>query len=239
MHMRHFKSSFWILAGILSISSISAKALDLSAVSGLNFAGTTTTPSNASALQSVNGTSAVNTGYPIGALVGMSPAHNWDLETGLVYSTNVTSNTANAPDQGFVGVTTDTYHYLQIPVVARYRIFPYLGIGGGFYYGHAVGQVSETDTSGTGMNGTKSWNGSLNSANLKDDDYGAVFSLRGAYPLIKGISAMVDARFLLGLKNDSTTTEVSRYRAAQFLAGVSFDLDRLAKHSDASELVAR
>lgn len=108
--------------------------------------------------------------------------------------------------------------YFMLPVLVRITALPILSVGIGGYYAQAIGDISGT------LNGAE-FTQSFSSGNISNSDFGGVASVQLKSSLAPFMSLLLDARYILGLKNISTVSgQDKKMRDFQALAGISFGL---------------
>ena len=156
-------------------------------------------PSASSGLGSI--TTSAGSNLAAGAYVqkGFNPL--FDVELGLMY-------VKKKADLTLLGsVSSSSYNAIQIPLILRTGFIPgnFFNVGAGAYY--------ETVSGGT-------------PSGQKSSDYGLVGSAQVRFPLAPLTKFIVDARYLMGLSEQSTdTTNISiKNRGIEVLAGLSFGI---------------
>jgi hypothetical protein len=194
-------------------------------VVGMNFTTTTETDATQTDLQTQDITQSMGVGFSLGILAQATFFPRWEFESGLLYAHQRVNESFNDTNDEIVGSLYTTFNYLQIPVVARYEFFPFFSAGGGIYYdkglGSTVTNIAIPNTNTSSVTAPFSKTGSAHG------DFGLIFNARGTYPIIPGITAIGDLRYLVGLvdiSDDGNPDDVAHIRELQLLAGVSFNL---------------
>ena len=191
----------------------------VSPVAGINWSTTTQSAATQSANQAASFSQSSGLGYTLGVLLAYSPVAALDLETGVIFSHHKVNYSDAFPGQ--VGSASVTYNNFQFPVVVRYGFLPFLSAGAGLYYARSVGPLTLNST----IPGVSSSTTSFKTALTNSNDYGFVFNARATAPLAMGMSAFLDARYLLGLLNlnqDGNPNDNYDNRELQLLAGIGF-----------------
>lgn len=157
-------------------------------------------------------------GGGLGAAFNLLP--ELDLEIDALYAPYSFTATIGTPGSG---VTVDARWYaIQIPVLARYWLLPFLSIGAGPYAAFAV--TDNTATVTVLNNPPTETTSELNSAAKRDFGVAGALSLR--LPLSgSSVSFVLDGRYLVGLKNltDQAGAQ-AKFHHIQGLAGISLGL---------------
>lgn len=108
---------------------------------------------------------------------------------------------------------------IEFPVLLKAYLGHFLSIGGGAYYAKYSSKVNWRLKSAAGeSSGTFSPSDIHNSTN----DYGALASLALYFPLAPLTKILVDGRYTMGAKNNSTSSGTTHYNDMQLLAGLQF-----------------
>ena len=207
-----------ILGGLLGNTSAQAFSL---AVVGIDSITSQRVSSSSFSVSGVSVTSAsqADSGLGFGALAGISVAPFIEFETGGLYVSRKYKSvltTLGTP-------TTNSYsqHALEIPLLLRVNLIPFVSVGAGAYYAIGMGDVSDN-------NGTKTTTGSYSSFGLKSNDLGLQVSAAVHFPIMIATSLILDARYSYGLtdvnNNPSQTTPAItiKYCAIDVLLGLQF-----------------
>ncbi len=211
MKFRTKRCVFAFVVGVLSLVVIHltpaiSVATDLSLVGGSDIGMPTMKINGASVPGKTNPT------FGGGALLDFRLNMALGLQLGALYMPRSSINTSNTPN---VTTTVDT---LQVPVLLRIRLLPAVSLGAGAYYAFGIGNVTTT------INGNSSTQ-SYAKANMTTSDYGLVGSLAVNLPLSQRVAFLVDARYLYGLQNNSTTSNIKlNWADVQVLAGLMIHL---------------
>lgn len=194
------------LITLASAPSARAEMLSLSAVGALNVSSVSASNSAATTVYSAG------TGFGFGALASMPIMPAFSIELGALYVPRKFSSTSSL-------VTTDfTLTQLEIPLVFRFTPLPLISFGLGGYLGLGLGNVH------TAVGSVKLDN-SYEIAGISKTDLGLLASAAFRLPLAPTFGLLVDARYLMGLKNSSTVAPTeTKFRDFQLLAGVNFSL---------------
>lgn len=210
----------FLVLSVLAVPSVS-HALDLGLLGGPTLS-TQTVNSGGQAILDNEGTDlSSGWGYGIGAFLSQN-FFLFDLETDLLLAHRVLAYTFSDGSTG-----TESYNYLELPVLARFHVNPFLTLGGGLYYAHAVGSISfssPNDDAATFGSGDSSYASQSESTS----DFGLIFDVRGYWPIAPGVSGLIDWRYLFGLIDINTSPNQAyntSWREMDLLLGLSFSLD--------------
>ena len=196
--MTRFRNCFALALTVLVFSSVSAQALELSPVLGLNL----------SSVTDPNGTlkPSLKVGFGLGGFLsfGVVPMV-LDAELGALYMTRRLEYNQAVTATSTV-LADSTAHTLQFPLVARLKVIPLINPGLGFYYASTLGDVT-----------VKTPTGETSGAPTSRSDYGLVGSVQFKLPLLPLFGLLADARYNFGLHEVGG----SKTRELQFLAGAS------------------
>ncbi len=150
-----------------------------------------------------SGTITTTTGNNLAAGAYVQKSFNplFDVELGLMYL-------KKKADLTLLGTTSSSsYNAIQIPLILRTGFIPgnFFNVGAGAYYETVSGSTS---------------------SGQKSSDYGLVGSAQVRFPLAPLTKFILDARYLMGLSEQSTdTANLSlKNRGVQVLAGLSFGI---------------
>lgn len=148
-------------------------------------------------------------GFGFGALAAFGVAPGFEAETGLLFAPTVFGQGDPATERKFQQV--------QIPLLLRFTAAPMVSVGAGGYYAMNTGDLETTPAGGTTTTQP------LENTNIGGSDLGLVGSVGVNFSLAPMVSFLVDARYLLGLKDwdERGGADVAKTRQLQVLAGVS------------------
>jgi hypothetical protein len=124
-------------------------------------------------------------GWGGGASLEFSLGTRTALELGATWIGRRLSDTTVSP------ALNSTYSFLQVPVLLRLSLAPFLSLGVGGYYGNAVGSIH---TDGAGAT-------AYQDAGLRRSDYGLVGSFRCLIRPGKTLSPFLEGRYSYGLSD--------------------------------------
>jgi hypothetical protein len=210
----------------------SAHALSVSAVGTGNFTSAKTDPATTtvSGTELTQSSGKASLGIGGGALLGISAGTFLELEIGalkIARKYEVKTATASSTD-----LSTYTQGAVQLPLLLRFNLLPFLSIGAGGFYNLGMGDIkkSSVETASDGTVETSSSKGSFSSFGLKKNDFGALVSLGIYVPVAPKISFIVDGRYALGLSDvnanpgSSTPVVKQKYTDIQVLAGLRISI---------------
>jgi hypothetical protein len=144
-----------------------------------------------------------------GVLFEFSIAPLVSLDTGALLQPYVLENTS-------LGIVTEMkWKHVQVPVGLRIRPLPFFSLAAGGYYSLATGSEADVNIGGVA---TKA-----NLGSEQKSDYGVYGSVSLEFSLIPTLSLFVDSRYLVGLKNlSSSSGSTQKFNHLQILSGVSF-----------------
>ena len=154
--------------------------------------------------------------YAFGAMADLpliSPLPGFIVEVdALVMRRKVEINNVQVLDaSGSLGnsvLSSASTTYFMVPAIARFTALPIVNAGVGPYFATPLGKIS-TNTNGQTQESDSS------------TDLGLVASVQARIPLMPLIHAVVDGRYILGLKDQGESTGSNKFRDFQALAGVS------------------
>lgn len=200
--------SIALAAALFALSSAPAWAVKFSLVGGANL----TTPEESPAPASYS----AEAEFGGGALLEFGLVPSVGIEFGGLY---LPRKFNKAYPTGITEGTTLTMY--QFPVVLKAYLADVLSLGIGGYYSKYKNDIRyETKTLG----GTVSSRGTLTAANHTENDYGLVTSLGIYIPFGTMARFMVDGRYNIGVKDNSTTTSELKYNEMQVLVGLQFGM---------------
>ncbi|MCM2323628.1 MAG: porin family protein [Oligoflexia bacterium] len=204
-----------VFAAMLLASSHAASAFELGAYGGLNFEG--------SALSPATNPLSAKSSLALGATVGMDMVPMLiSIETGLYMVERKMGGALPLGVSLTAGVDPTTYslsyNALEIPLIARFKPIPFLSPGIGVFYSWDTSKQTTEYTNPAG-NQVKSENP------VSRTDYGLIGSVQARMPLVPLLSLTVDARYLIGLKdNGYDNANTLKLREFQLLGGLTFSL---------------
>ena len=168
---------------MICIREPSAFAVSITPVGGFAFP---------SILNSANNTSAHPRTILFGGTIQYQIApRKVELEWGVIYSIRGYIDSSSTPSNELSFTT------FQFPLLLRF--FPaswfYLGFGG--YFSHGVGGINSTPQAPDSVSSSPSYP----DASLSKDDYGFLINIGFKINLVKGVSLILDTRFLNGLRS--------------------------------------
>jgi hypothetical protein len=117
---------------------------------------------------------------------------------------------------GITSSVVATQKMLQVPVLFRAYLGKVLSLGFGGYYAKYNGSYAfETTTLGVKTTGSSTYA----AAGLSDSDYGFVSSIALYIPMAPMFRIILDGRYTVGVKDNSTTTTEMKFNDIQALAG--------------------
>ncbi|RZA03488.1 MAG: hypothetical protein EOP11_16045 [Proteobacteria bacterium] len=184
-----------------------AHAIKFSAVGGGNYSSTETAPTyNYSAKAAVGG----------GALMEIRLLPSVGLEIGALYLPRKYEISNNGYDY------TTTQNQIQIPIVLRANLLNIFSLGVGGYVSKYTGKI-DTQVTRTGT-GPSPINASYGPAQLSTTDYGVVTSI-AFYSSVSPLARFVlDARYVIGSKDNDLSFQDKKFRDFQLLAGLQVGL---------------
>jgi hypothetical protein len=193
---------FWLCA--LSVVPSQASAFDLAAVGVLNFTGNSITPDPGAG-------SSGKLGIGFGALAELEWLPMTSIQLGLLYLTRKSE----------AGVGNEiSVKGLQIPLMVRISPIDFVSVGGGAFYTIGMGDVTAKNTV---TNAEAS--SSFETAGISKSDVGLVLGAALKFPLAPTLSLLADARYLLGLKDVSTSAALeTKTHDFQVLLGLNFGI---------------
>ncbi len=190
---------------MLLLISAPAKAFDIAALGGLNYAAPTEHASGID--QHFTGDAASDFGITLGEKLFDS---SFDFETGFFLLSEKSEQNVTGPT---LIRSTQAKH---IPFIIRYRFDDSMSLGLGGYASFYDGNVD------TNLNNVTTRQTS-EQANLYRNDFGILISLRAKLHLTKDFFLVLDARYQHGLTNLATqSADVHNTRSIQTLAGILF-----------------
>lgn len=193
---------FTILAMALAfVSSAPAHAVaKIAAVGNFNFSKLATTTGG------VDSTSDSKLGIGAGALLELSTGLMTAFEVGLLYH----------PRKAEAAGITTTSNYLLVPAQFRLWFSPFIVIGAGGYFAKGIGDTSRSGSvGGITIDATGS---------TPEDDFGLIGSAGFDLPLAPLTSIVLEARYLLGLKDFDDSSDSAKLRDLQGLVGIRFGI---------------
>jgi hypothetical protein len=204
-------SSFLAFSCLLFSFQANASSFEMSLVglmdsSSLNVSNTPSTlVVNGATVSGISTSSSAKIGPGGGILFDSKLVPEFGFEFGALYITRKVEQTTSFTFSGISSSqsSTTTSHYLEIPLLLRIWLSPYVSIGAGGYYAKGLGSIDPS---------------------IKSSDYGAVGSLGLHLPLGSSSSLLIDGRYNLGLKNvdNSGMGQTMKYRDLQIIAGLTF-----------------
>lgn len=193
-----------IIAVAVFAAASSAHAFGLSAVGSYNIGNSSQDPATPG--EEIN----TGTGFGFGGLIDFKVMTGFAFETGGLY-TPINKKV----DAGILGSKEVNANTLIIPAVLRFTAIPIISVGAGFYYGLPMGKVKTENATG----------GFSNSEADGVSDFGTVLSAAFRLPIAPTLGFLIDARYMLGLKDvDTSALSTTKNRTIQILAGLNFAL---------------
>ncbi len=192
-----------------------ANAWELTAIGGVNFAAPTQNTSGAR----VNWTG--SDGLTYGALASFNLFNSpFEFESGLIEATQNTQEQISP-------VLNQSMHWLEIPLLVRFKLDPAIGIGVGGYLAYGQGSVLRSQGSNEALS-------SFSSVGLNNRDSGLLFNLRARFAFAPPVFLIVDGRYFHGLTNLATTggSDVYNTRSIQIFGGISYEFKSSEKSQD-------
>jgi len=157
------------------------------------------------------------TSYGAGVLLEGRMAPMFGFEIGAMYAPRKFSYSTAVPNATTVTSTNKVYEF---PALLRFHLGRKFSLGFGGYYEVGKGNISQQTTSDAG---SSTQNLTYASQHQTDSDYGLLGSAQMAFRLTPLTHLIFDARYLMGLKNNSTVAGSSRkYNDFELLAGLQF-----------------
>ena len=120
--------------------------------------------------------------------------------------------------------TEQSFTTLQFPVLVRLSPLDFLSVGIGPYFSLPIGTFKEVTRTKVG-NASVTVDRTFEQAGIGTTELGLEASARIDWPVLPGIGAVLDLRYLHELTNSSTRTGVTlRFTELQFLAGARVSL---------------
>jgi hypothetical protein len=155
------------------------------------------------------------TSYGVGLLLESRLVPMFGFEIGALYAPRKYSLATAVPTATNVTYTGKTYEF---PAALRIHLGRNFSLGFGGYYAMSKGDVQQQTTSAAGSS-TQSV--TYASQNQTDSDYGLLGSIQAGFRLTPLTHLVFDARYLMGLKNNSTIAGSDRkYNDLELLAGL-------------------
>ncbi|OFZ19113.1 MAG: hypothetical protein A2X94_10210 [Bdellovibrionales bacterium GWB1_55_8] len=187
-----------VLITLVFCSSSVVQAVGITPVSGLNITGGTFN----------YGTHTTGSNFGGGVLADTVLADSVQFESGLIYLPHKIISHQN--------LTTNSYWTgLQIPVIARYAVLPFLHAGGGVYYEYVIGNFEYVNSER-----------SENTIPPRDANIGLIANVQSRFPVSAALEFVADARFEWGLLNfeEPDSPLVTKYNHFVVLTGFRFTL---------------
>ncbi len=201
---------FFILAAV----NTNAHALEVGVEGGLNFWSAPTTFSVTAPATATNANSP-SAEFMGGAFASFGIMPLFDLEAGIYYANKKNTQTSNITVSGSTTstVSVNTASSYLFPVLLRTNFLPFVNAGAGVYYEAGTGNVTSNGVSE-----------SYSAAGLKQSDFGLLVSGQVKLPIAPLIHVLLDARYLLGLTEQSTNSASysTKNRYVQLMGGVTF-----------------
>ena len=201
----------------------SAMAFEVAPVVGVNFSNVSVSGATG-AISNVTWSSKMGIDYGVPASFSMAPLIS--LQVGALVDNRKFLGTDASDPLGKIEVETKQ-NYIQIPVVARFTVFPGLSLGAGGYYAMGTGDIkAKTTITVPGVDPvveeeTSTWEADK----TKKTDLGLIASVAYNIPIAPLVSFMIDGRYLLGLTNfqddPALPNTTSKWKSIQLLAGVN------------------
>jgi hypothetical protein len=141
-----------------------------------------------------------------------------DLELGALMMPRKNTLVASGPALASEISSEETMPTFQVPVMIRLNLIKIISLGGGVYYWWGTGMI--TQASG-GSSSSHTWS----DAGYNARDYGFTASVAVTMPILPKLGLRLDARYLYGMTNLSTTSGITyETRDLQILAGLQLML---------------
>jgi hypothetical protein len=147
-----------LIVGSFEEEAPASRGIKLSILGGVNFSTFTSGDESPFSINPSEGS-----GPTFATLISFDLSKKVEIETGLVFSREKVNFS-----QGGASFYSSSFTTLQLPVVLRYKLLPYLSAGAGIYYATIAGNVLNTASSG----------GNLASGGINSSDYGVLFNTR-------------------------------------------------------------
>jgi hypothetical protein len=186
--------------------SPAARALEITAVGGANYASPTARQNQ----NTIDWTGNASLTYGVFVAADLFTPR-LQLETGVL--------SLGSEMQGYPASvnTTDDFRETQIPVLLRFNFDPWLSLGVGGYVAFGQGNVSTAANGGTIKQ-------SFDSAGFTSNDAGLTVSLKAKLHFNNDLSLVIDTRYEHGLKNRALTAgDDFSTRSIQVLAGLGYE----------------
>ena len=157
------------------------------------------------------------TGLGAGVLLEFRLLPLFGFELGALYAPRKFSHATLSPSDAKITYTANMY---QFPVLFRAHLGRTFSLGVGAYYAKAKGDLTVESVTNSGKSSQKA---TFASQGLSDSDYGLASSVAISFRLLPLTYLLLDGRYLMGLKNNSTVVGGDRkYNDMQLLAGLQF-----------------
>lgn len=159
--------------------------------------------------------SATDPSFGFGLMANFNLSESFSLESGLYYAPRVLGFEVTSVDK--TGYRQETYHALELPLLARFWVGRVFSIGLGGYTSLGVGEVTVVGDR-TGFD---------DKATLHDLDYGLLAGIQVRIPVARSVGLIFDSRYNYGLRDlrkDATDGETRSLRSLRFFGGVAFGL---------------
>ena len=155
------------------------------------------------------------TSYGAGLLLESRIVPMFGFEIGALYAPRKFSYSTAVPNATTVTSSAKVYEF---PVALRLHLGRNFSLGFGGYYAMGKGDITQETTSAAGAS---SQTVSYASQSQTDSDYGLLGSIQAGFRLTPLTHLVFDARYLMGLKNNSTIAGSDRkYNDLELLAGL-------------------
>jgi hypothetical protein len=145
-----------------------------------------------------------------GVLLEFRLVHYVGFEFGGIYVPRVYKTS------GLDTTTTTTQKLYEFPVLLRIHPVSFFSLGGGVYYGSYTGTVSTKVESATGTTQSSS---TYAAAARSKRDYGLAAAAALYMPLAPLLKFVIDGRYTVGARNNSTGSGSLKFNDTQVLAG--------------------
>ncbi len=193
-------------AALLALFSITAFAQEGSLVGGLGFGG-----NHYSEAPPAGITYGSKTGFVLKGTSDIMPLGPVLLRGGLFFENRGFKRTSASGD------SFTQYHSLGVTAEAAYTSLPFVSFSGGLYLSTGMGKVTTTLSDGT------SSEAEFSDVALSKGDYGLKAGVRGKYPVLPILSAVLDLDYLFGFKDLSTVAGKMNRRDLWVLVGASYE----------------
>jgi hypothetical protein len=155
------------------------------------------------------------TSYGVGVLLESRLVPMFGFEIGAIYAPRKYSLATAVPNATNV---TNTGKMFEFPAAFRFHLGRNFSLGFGGYYAIAKGEVQQETTSAAGASKQSV---SYASQNQTESDFGLLGSIQASFRITPLTHLVFDARYLMGLKNNSTVAGGDRkYNDLELLAGL-------------------